>query len=599
MEGFGTVVGPDEWPPGAGAGVRPPRPTAAAPNVPLPHGFPAMPRSCPTCKGSITNAKAQKCSHCGAWLSGEGTLFGGDVDSEEWLGSNSGAGSGGGAAGAGGSRFAPPPPPASNNRPPASASAPPSPRTPPGGYAAPTRTPQPTPPATRNRKPDIDFEGSIVGLGSLIDDIDSHDGPIAAPKPHPQSRPALDDISAHDAAPVRKAPTDGWFQKLVETKKNQGHAPANDVGPIKPVAKLPEPSSPPAPPPPAPPPPSTPKSRLGVESEASPKRPIVDEPTPLPEGRSNKRGPNKPPSSPHVGIAPTRKPENFPGVPPAPPVPPIGRPPDPDSDVARANPTSPPRFDIADEGATQTNVQLIGVRTDRIGLTRDAYDIQILDAEKSWITLKHVEGKGKFKLSRSEQLADEDGWNTMSSRHAEFEITTDGLVVVENKSLNGVFVKIRDLVQLADGDEIRFGNYRARYREGQLSGFSPAAPVLAEDGEEFVAVDIGPIAHLEFLRPDPALPPVRFPVVKPETRIGRGGTDRAGNEIHVDVPLRNDPTVSRVHARLVHEKRARAILLEDQSSFGTFLRVRDGKALLHHDDILALGQVYFRIVKVK
>jgi pSer/pThr/pTyr-binding forkhead associated (FHA) protein len=72
---------------------------------------------------------------------------------------------------------------------------------------------------------------------------------------------------------------------------------------------------------------------------------------------------------------------------------------------------------------------------------------------------------------------------TVSRRHALIVRQADGVRVLDDRSLNGVFVNGERIVSrlLADGDEIVIGRYRLRFADrSTLGAQAPAAPLTAE-----------------------------------------------------------------------------------------------------------------------
>ena len=83
--------------------------------------------------------------------------------------------------------------------------------------------------------------------------------------------------------------------------------------------------------------------------------------------------------------------------------------------------------------------------------------------------------------SLSAELRFEDP--TVSRRHAVLLVEDDGVRVLDDRSLNGVFVNGERTVSqtLADGDEIVIGRYRLRYFDRSVAAASsPAAALQAE-----------------------------------------------------------------------------------------------------------------------
>jgi pSer/pThr/pTyr-binding forkhead associated (FHA) protein len=80
--------------------------------------------------------------------------------------------------------------------------------------------------------------------------------------------------------------------------------------------------------------------------------------------------------------------------------------------------------------------------------------------------------------SLSAELRFEDP--TVSRRHAVLLVEDDGVRVLDDRSLNGVFVNGDRVVShvLAEGDEIVIGRYRLRFVDRTLNAVAPAAGAL-------------------------------------------------------------------------------------------------------------------------
>src|SRR4051794_33469305 len=78
--------------------------------------------------------------------------------------------------------------------------------------------------------------------------------------------------------------------------------------------------------------------------------------------------------------------------------------------------------------------------------------------------------------SLSAELRFEDP--TVSRRHAVLLVEDDGVRVLDDRSLNGVFVNGDRVVSqlLADGDEVVIGRYRLRYVDRSATGSGAVAP---------------------------------------------------------------------------------------------------------------------------
>ncbi len=83
--------------------------------------------------------------------------------------------------------------------------------------------------------------------------------------------------------------------------------------------------------------------------------------------------------------------------------------------------------------------------------------------------------------SLSAELRFEDP--TVSRRHAVLLVETGGIRVLDDRSLNGVFVNDERVVShlLSDGDEIIIGRYRLRFVDRTAAVATPAGSALAGD----------------------------------------------------------------------------------------------------------------------
>jgi pSer/pThr/pTyr-binding forkhead associated (FHA) protein len=155
-------------------------------------------------------------------------------------------------------------------------------------------------------------------------------------------------------------------------------------------------------------------------------------------------------------------------------------------------------------------------------------------------------------------------------------------------SLNGVYLKLAQPAELADGARFRVG---ARIIEFKTAEPLPAAePLLAEDGEEFWATDLQPLAYLDFIRPN-GEKGLRFPITNPDRTV-LGRESRPGRP--VDVALPDDDWVSGQHAQIRRDG-GRFFLEDLHSRNGTFIRA-EGPVEVASGDILLVGRVLLRIV---
>lgn len=239
-------------------------------------------------------------------------------------------------------------------------------------------------------------------------------------------------------------------------------------------------------------------------------------------------------------------------------------------------------------------IGISGLDISRINIAKHNYQIEILDQRGGWIPIFSVVGTVKtpaFGRTADPRL---ELMKTVAVRHLRFENTSKGLFVLPFDTVNGVYRRIRGPVELADGMRIRIGNYVMAFRTSTPP--EPAEPKVVE-GEHMLARDLWSLGFLDFIRPDDR-PGVRYPILNPvATILGRGGSDEAGNDAHVDLPLLDDPKVSRRHARIAGRgsDRDRLTLQDLDSKTGTWVRLVD-RTEVEDGDMLWLGEVCFRVV---
>ena len=216
----------------------------------------------------------------------------------------------------------------------------------------------------------------------------------------------------------------------------------------------------------------------------------------------------------------------------------------------------------------------------------------MFDRSKRWVPLFSLIGTGKKVFGR-EAGSSLESLKTLAPRHILFENTSRGLFVKAGNSLNGVYRRIKGPLTLVDGLTIRISNYILTFRESNLPEHSEP---LILDGEHLLVRDLWALGYLDFLRPDDR-PGVRFPILNPvATIIGRGGLDREGRENAVDLPLLDDPKVSRRHARIAGRSSddLRLTLTDLDSETGTWVKIPD-RTLVDDGDELWLGEIVLRI----
>jgi len=166
----------------------------------------------------------------------------------------------------------------------------------------------------------------------------------------------------------------------------------------------------------------------------------------------------------------------------------------------------------------------------------------------------------------------------LSPSHATFSFEGSQLFVVDDESLNGVYVRIdRDvLTELVEGSIFRIGQELIRFN-GVI-----ATPVGPDGVEVMGSPDPGYIGRLSLVV-GRSTTGNSFPIPPHGLHLGR---ERG------DLIFPEDGYVSGLHAR-VHSEKGRIFLTDVGSSNGTFVRV-SGKRLIRSGDLILIGQQLFR-----
>lgn len=166
----------------------------------------------------------------------------------------------------------------------------------------------------------------------------------------------------------------------------------------------------------------------------------------------------------------------------------------------------------------------------------------------------------------------------LSPRHATFTFEGAQLIVRDDDSLNGVYVRIdRDVpTELPDGTVFRIGQELIRFNVLTVAGIGP-------DGvEPMGSPNPGYIGRLSLVV-GRTTTGNSFPIPPQGLHLGR---ERG------DLIFPEDGYVSGLHAR-VHTERGRVYLTDVGSSNGTFVRV-DGRRAVRSGDLILIGQQLFR-----
>ena len=172
------------------------------------------------------------------------------------------------------------------------------------------------------------------------------------------------------------------------------------------------------------------------------------------------------------------------------------------------------------------------------------------------------------------------GDSYLSPRHASFTRRDGKVLLKDEDSLNGVYVKLKPNTPwpIVFGDVFRIGQEIIRFEE--LKGLAPSA----EGVQRFGSPAKGYIGRLALV-------------------VGRDTTGNAylvpAQGIHCgrergDILFSEDGYVSGLHCRIFKGDDGRVYLMDIGSSNGTFVRLRAEQALLS-GDILLMGQQLFRV----
>jgi hypothetical protein len=169
---------------------------------------------------------------------------------------------------------------------------------------------------------------------------------------------------------------------------------------------------------------------------------------------------------------------------------------------------------------------------------------------------------------------DEDAY--LDKCHGTLRPLEKGIEVVDHDSLNGIFVKLTERVELQDGDQFRVGQELMLYED-------LPEPTPTEDGTERMgSPNPGYWGRLSLLV-DPGSASTGYPIHGDGVTIGRESGD-------INFP--NDGYVSGTHCRVVGDDNG--VYVEDVgSSNGTYMRVRPG-TVLPYGSLVLIGQKLFQ-----
>ncbi len=173
---------------------------------------------------------------------------------------------------------------------------------------------------------------------------------------------------------------------------------------------------------------------------------------------------------------------------------------------------------------------------------------------------------------------DDDAY--LDPQHASIAVTNDGLLIEDNASLNGVFVKLSERVEVQDGDLFRVGQELLLYED-------LPEPTPTDDGTERMgSPNPGYWGRLSILV-DPDAASTAFPIEGDGIMVGRE---------HGDITFPHDGYVSGKHCRVVGDDTG--VYMEDLgSSNGTYMRVRSG-VILPFGSLVLIGQKLFQVERL-
>jgi hypothetical protein len=169
----------------------------------------------------------------------------------------------------------------------------------------------------------------------------------------------------------------------------------------------------------------------------------------------------------------------------------------------------------------------------------------------------------------------------LDPQHAKMHVTADGVELDDNESLNGVFLKLTDRVEVHDGDQFRVGQELLLYED-------LPEPTPTPDGTERMgSPNPGYWGRLSVLV-DPDHASMAFPVEGEGIMIGRESGD---------ITFPQDGYVSGEHCRLIGDDSG--VYMEDMgSSNGTYMRVRSG-SIIPFGSLILVGQKLFQVERAE
>lgn len=171
----------------------------------------------------------------------------------------------------------------------------------------------------------------------------------------------------------------------------------------------------------------------------------------------------------------------------------------------------------------------------------------------------------------------------LDPRHARIFRRGGGYVLRDLDTVNGIYVRIREPVDLQDGDMLLVGQQVLRFQilsEGEL----PLGPATVRGTLVFGTPEVPRVARLLQYTTEGVGRDVHY-LYREQTIVGR----ETGDLVFPD-----DPFLSRRHASITHDRTSRRYVLKDLgSSNGTSVRFR-GERPLRDGDQFRLGRHLFR-----
>jgi pSer/pThr/pTyr-binding forkhead associated (FHA) protein len=171
----------------------------------------------------------------------------------------------------------------------------------------------------------------------------------------------------------------------------------------------------------------------------------------------------------------------------------------------------------------------------------------------------------------------------MSPRHARLQFRGDTAFLRDLDTVNGVYLRLREAAELADGDMLLLGQQVLRFdvlEEMEL----PLGPATQHGVMVFGTPEVPRLARLVQYTTEGVGRDVHY-LYRDETVIGR----EQGDLVFTD-----DPFMSRRHAAVTIDRSARRFAVRDlDSSNGTAIRFR-GERSLRHQDQFRVGRHLFR-----